>query len=95
MAALTQEQREANLISTAQMALVQLRDADYRTRRRGVMYVATVLGHRMGLQELRDQPWGTVGQCANCGQIAKAPRHAAGIEGRAATTICPSGRDST
>ena len=95
MTALTKQQREENLLSTVRAALAQLRGADYRTRRRGVMYVATVLGHRMGPEALRDQPWGTVGQCPNCGQIAKAPRDGDSIEGRATTTVCPAGRSAS
>jgi hypothetical protein len=89
---LTAAQREANLMSTVRFALANLCGADYPARRRGVMAVAAMLGHRMGVEQLRDQPWGTVGQCANCGQIAKAPMVGDTIEGRATFTFCPANR---
>jgi hypothetical protein len=51
-----------------------------------------MLGHRMGVEQLRDQPWGVVGECPNCGQIAKAARNGVTIEGRATVTMCPANR---
>ncbi len=82
---------DANILATAKLAIEELQGSDYRTRRRGVMFVATLLGHKMGVEELSEEPWGTVGQCANCGQIGKAPREGTTIEGRAVTTLCPAG----
>lgn len=89
---LSPEQREANLLASVRVVLEELRGSDYKARRRGVIFVGTLLGHRMGVAQLRDQPWGTVGQCENCGQIAKAERSGDAIEGRATSTICPAGR---
>ncbi len=89
---LTPAQREANLIATVRIALQELRGSDYRTRRRGVMFVATILGHRMGPEQLLEQAWGTVGECANCGQVGKAPKVGDSIEGRATSTFCPASR---
>ncbi len=89
---LTAAQREANLLATVRLTLIKLRGPDYPARRRGVMAIASMLGHRMGVEQLREQPWGTVGQCANCGQIAKAPRVGDTIEGRATVTFCPANR---
>jgi len=88
----TPEQAEANLLGTVSIALAELRGEDFRTRRRGIMMVAAVLGHRIGTEQLRDQPWGAVGQCENCGCIGKAPRDGDSLEGRALTTICPAAR---
>ncbi len=88
----TPEQQETNLLATVRLALDELRGTDYRTRRRGVMFVATILGHRMGADQLREQSWGTVGQCANCGCIGKASRVGDSIEGRATSTVCPASR---
>ncbi len=90
--ALSPAERAANLLSVARLTVGQLVGSTYSTRRRGVMYVATVLGHKMGPEQLREQPWGTVGECANCGQIAKAQRDGDRIEGRAIETICPANR---
>lgn len=81
-----------DLLSVAKIALAELRGEDYRGRRRGVMFIATLLGHRMGPEQLREQPWGTVGQCENCGQIGKAARVGDAIEGRAVSTLCPANR---
>lgn len=86
---LTEEQRGKNLLSVVGLALEELRGTTFTIRRRGVMFVATLLGHKMGLEQLNDQAWGTVGQCANCGQIAKAPREGDSIEGRAVQHLCP------
>lgn len=83
--------RGANLLAIAALSLEQVAGGDYRTRRRGILFVATLLGHKMGPEQLTDQPWGTVGQCANCGQIGKTPREGAVIEGRAISTLCPAG----
>jgi len=84
-----EEPKDASLLAVARGALSELRGSDYPTRRRGVMFISTLLGHRMGVPQLREQPWGTVGQCENCGQIAKAARTGDSIEGRATTTVCP------
>lgn len=92
MTQLTQQEQEANLLSAVRIALDHLQGADYQARRNGVIYIATILGHKLGVKQLRDQTWGTVGQCANCDQIAKAPRVGDSIEGRATYTICPAGR---
>lgn len=89
---LSQAEREANVLSVVRVALQDLRGADYRTRTRGIMFVATILGHKMGPSQLREQPWGTVGECAHCGQIGKTRRDGDAIEGRAISTICPAGR---
>jgi hypothetical protein len=86
------EQQEKNLLDAARSTLLELRGANYQARRRGVMYVATLLGHKMGPNQLREQSWGTVGQCANCDQVAKTAREVDVIEGRATCTICPAGR---
>ena len=84
--------QEANLAAAARSTLVEMRGADYGARRRGVMFVASLLGHRMGVEQLREQPWGTVGECANCGQIAKTPRVGDMIDGRATFMLCPANR---
>ena len=89
---LTAAEKEVNLTAAVCVALAELRGADYRTRRRGVMFIATILGHRMGVPQLREQPWGIVGECANCGQVAKASRNGDVIEGRATFTFCPANR---
>jgi hypothetical protein len=89
---LTREQRESNLLDIVRMALAELRGESFSVRRRGLLYVVTLLGHRMTDAQLRDQPWGTVGQCENCGQIAKVARSGDSIEGRATFTVCPAGR---
>ncbi len=89
---LTAAQREANLAAAARSTLVEMRWADYGARRRDVMFVASLLGHRMGVEQLREQPWGTVGECANCGQIAKTPRVGDMIDGRATFMLCPANR---
>jgi len=87
-----QEKKDENLLAVVSLALVELKGAPFVARHRGVMFIATLLGHKMGVEQLKQQPWGTVGQCANCGQIAKAPRDGDSIEGRATYTICPAGR---
>jgi hypothetical protein len=89
---LSQAEKEANLLAVARLTVRELGGASYPMRRRGVLYVATVLGHTMGPEEVREQPWGSVGACAHCGQIAKAKRDGDGIEGRAVETICPANR---
>lgn len=88
-AALTPEQRKANVQAVVRHAIADLRGADFQSRRRGVMYIPAFLGHRIGPDSLRDQPYGVVGQCEYCGQIAKAPRSGDGIEGRAVESLCP------
>ena len=83
------EAQKENILRVARLALDELRGAEFHVRRRAVMTVPIVLGHRIGVEDLQDQPWGVVGQCANCGQIAKAPREGDTIEGRAVSTVCP------
>lgn len=92
---MTTEQQRKNLLAVVSRAIEELRCADFQARRRAVMFVSTMLGHRMGVEQLREQPWGVVGQCANCGQIAKAPREGDTVEGRATTTFCPAVRDES
>jgi hypothetical protein len=87
--ALSPEQRKANVEAVVRRAIADLRGADFESRRRGVMYIPALLGHRIGPYSLRDQPYGVVGQCEHCGQIAKAPRCGDSIEGRAVENICP------
>ena len=93
MKELTLEQREANVLSIVKQALDQLRGESYQVRRRGVIFIATLLGHKLGPGHLRDQPWGVVGQCENCGQVSKTAITGDVIEGRATNTICPANRE--
>jgi len=86
---LTQEQKDANVLAVVQIALEELKGAAFDVRRRGVMFIATLLGHRIGREQLRDQEWGVVGQCERCGQVAKAKLDGDSIEGRATNTVCP------
>jgi hypothetical protein len=82
------EQKKSNLLGIAQATLHELRGADFRVRRRGIMYIATLLGHKLGPEQLRDQAWGTVGECENCGCVGKASHAGPSIDGRATTTFC-------
>lgn len=86
---LSKEEKTANLLAVVVGTLAELRGANFQTRRRAIMYVAAVLGHRMKPENLRDQPWGCVGQCENCGQVAKTARDGTIVEGRATFTLCP------
>jgi hypothetical protein len=83
------EQRKANVIAVVHHAIKELRGADFQARRRGIVLLAQVLGHHIGLAQVKDQAWGAVGECVNCGQVAKAARDGDTIEGRAIHTICP------
>lgn len=84
--------KQANLLAIVALALAELRGKDFETRRRAVLYVPSVLGHTMNVDHVRDQPWGVVGQCVNCGQIAKAPLDDDTLDGRAIRTYCPAAR---
>jgi len=87
---LTRDQKDANLLATAALTLKELEGSNLQTRRRGIMFIATLLGHKMGVEQLSDQSWGTVGQCDRCSQIGKTAKDGKTIEGRAITSVCPS-----
>lgn len=61
-------------------------------RRRAAIFIATFLGHRVDSKDLREQPYGYVGQCRCCDQVLRIPREQGtgpAFDGRAAQNECP------
>jgi hypothetical protein len=62
-------------------------------KRKAILMVGGMRRHNIGVENLREQPYGIVAECQNCGMILKAPaitsKGELPIQGRAAEFRCP------
>jgi hypothetical protein len=71
------------------MMLAECEGQPYDVRRRFLVVIPVLRGHKMSAAGIRDVDYGTIGQCDICEQVVKVRVDGTSVEGRAVENDCP------
>lgn len=74
------------------MLVESVKGQPYSTRRKSAILIAALRDHKGIVAGAREQPYGWVAKCRNCGMVVKVPLTPGnddGIQGRAVERDCP------